>query len=186
VSNYKMFLLAMALMTQTTNLQIVSGKVSFRAVAKPGSMKILGTGKSISGSFLISVKGEVSGFAELDLSSLDTGIELRNRHLKEKYLEVGKFPRSRFSLGPLQIFRDGSNVDTNWKKELPFSGELDLHGVKKRVNGTSTIRRLDNRFEVAAEFQLKLSDFGISIPKFAGMRVENDVTVQVEQQFEMQ
>ena len=35
---------------------------------------------------------EISGMAKVDLNKLDSGIELRDEHLKEKYLHTKKFP----------------------------------------------------------------------------------------------
>ena len=68
-------------------------------------------------------KGKLSGKFEVDLRSLDTGLDLRNEHMRDKYLETDKFPNAVFELDPLEI---GSKT---------FTGLMTLHGRSKKITG---------------------------------------------------
>src|SRR5438046_2728106 len=73
-----------------------NGEVEFLATGRPSALKIRGKIKEDAKDALtgkLQVTGaNVTGTAKLALDMLDTGIDLRNKHMKEKYLETGKFP----------------------------------------------------------------------------------------------
>ena len=86
------------------DLSTTEGKVEFLAVGQPSALKIRGKlsdEKPISGSLEV-VDGSLSGTAKVKLDGFDTGIELRNRHMKEKYLETGKYPETAVKLEPTE------------------------------------------------------------------------------------
>ena len=99
-----------------------------------------------------------------------TGIDKRDEHMRERYLEVAKFPIATLELKPMPAFAPGKGA---------FEGVLDLHGNKRPVSGSIEIRKRQQAFEVEGDFQIKLGDFGIAIPKFAGITVAEDVAIHV-------
>lgn len=100
--------------------------------------------------------------AELSLSSLSTGIELRDRHMKENYFEVSNYPQA-------ELFKTSG-------KEGRFKGNLKVHGVTKAIQGTY---ELDSQ-TLKAEFFCKLSDFKIKKANYRGIGVEDQVKVRAE------
>src|SRR5665213_883380 len=64
-------------------------KVDFLSIGRPAAIKIHGEGSRLEGKMTIQDR-VASGRLIFDLDSLDTDIDLRNRHMKEKYLETGK------------------------------------------------------------------------------------------------
>lgn len=102
------------------------------------------------------------GMVTVDLRSLKTGIELRDKHMKEKYLEVGKFPEA--------------HLKSAAGKDGKFKGELTVHGVTKPVEGTYEFKGQ----ELVAKFNVKASDFKISQAKYMGVGVEDDVEVKAQ------
>ena len=154
------------------------GVVQFKAIGRPSALKINGNGEGPKGVFTIEDK-TLSGNATFTLESLDTGIKLRNEHMKKKYLETDKYPEAKFSFTkvalPENINEESAKID-----KVSFEGVLTLHGVEKTVNGTSKIERNGSSISVNAEFGIKLSDFGIGIPSFAGITVAETVDVLVE------
>jgi polyisoprenoid-binding protein YceI len=123
----------------------------------------------------------LDGSLAVDLRTLDTGIGLRNEHLREKYLEVDKgigFETATLSaihltgLSPVAPEGKGS-----------FTGRLTVHGVTKTVTGAVDVRRAIERLRVKASFRLDLSDYGIPEPRYLGIGVTN--TVQVEVNFDV-
>src|SRR5579863_2237042 len=72
----------------------VTGSSEFIATGKPGFIKIDGLGKGLTGRLALT-GNEVSGQATFPLATLDTGVGLRDKHMKDEYLEVQKFPEAK-------------------------------------------------------------------------------------------
>jgi polyisoprenoid-binding protein YceI len=148
-----------------------NGKISFLAKGHPSSIKIKGEGRGPEG-VLHESKGSLSGDLNFDLNSLDTGIELRDRHMKEKYLEVSKYPKAQLKIENLKAPPEKS-------LDIPFTGLLTLRGVEKAISGTYSVTKNGNDSKIEVSFPLKLTDFKIDIPSYMGITVAEEVTVEV-------
>lgn len=116
---------------------------------------------------------EVNGFAVVNgdavtaenivvnLKNIKTGMPLRDRHAKEKYLEVGKHPEA------VLVKAVG--------KAGKGKGILKVRGVEKEVAGTY---KIDGGF-LTAKFPVKVSEFGITGVKYMGVGVEDQVQIEV-------
>jgi len=123
----------------------------------------------------------LDGSLAVDLRTLDTGIGLRNEHLREKYLEVSK--GEGFDTATLSaIDLTGLNLIAPEGKGS-FTGLLTVHGVSKAVTGAVDVRRAGGGLRVQASFRLDLPDYGIAKPRYLGVGVTN--TVQVEVAFDV-
>ncbi|PYR66949.1 MAG: hypothetical protein DMF88_14515 [Acidobacteria bacterium] len=119
----------------------------------------------------------IDGSLAVDLRTLDTGISLRDDHLREKYLEVDKgagYDKAVLS----QITLKGLNPDAPEGKGS-FSGSLALHGVTKMVSGPVDVRKAGAGFRVKASFPVNLPDYNIAEPRYLGVGVKNTVQVEV-------
>jgi polyisoprenoid-binding protein YceI len=117
------------------------------------------------------------GSVAVDLRTLDSGISLRNEHLREKYLEVDKGPG--YDQAVLsEIDLKGLNPEAPAGKGS-FTGSLTLHGVKKTVTGTVDVRQAGDGLRVKASFPINLSDYNIAPPRYLGVGVKNTVQVEV-------
>jgi polyisoprenoid-binding protein YceI len=98
----------------------------------------------------------------LDLTTLETGIELRDKHMKETYFETKKYPKAILvkALG----------------KKGKFVGALQVRGIKKKITGTYKI----DDSEIIAEFTTKMSFFKIKKAKYMGVGAEDPVKVKVK------
>jgi polyisoprenoid-binding protein YceI len=117
------------------------------------------------------------GTFAVDLRTLDTGIGLRNEHLRKHYLEVDKgsgYDQAVVS----EIELKGLNPDAPAGKGS-FTGSLSLHGVKKAVAGSVDVRPAGAGLRVKASFPVSLSDYGIPEPRYLGIGVRNTVQVEV-------
>ena len=117
------------------------------------------------------------GSLAVDLRTVDTGIDLRNDHLKEKYLEVDKgagYDQAVLS----DVVLQGLNADAPAGKGS-FTGSLMLHGVKKTVTGTVEIRQDGTGRRVRASFPVNLPDYNIDKPRYLGVGVKDTVQVSV-------
>jgi len=116
--------------------------------------------------------GAVSGALEVKLDTLSTGIGLRDRHLRESYLEVTK------GAGYAVAVLDNIRIDKAEGKGS-FRGTLTLHGQKREVVGTTTVQKKDGQVRVSAEFPIKVSEFQITKPTYLGIGVKDEIQVKV-------
>lgn len=147
--------------------------VTFQAVGKPGFLKINGENARVEGT-LNSDDGKLSGVLTVPLSTLKTGIELRDDHMKNNYFEVSKFPNAVLTLEPTPSTLDG--------KDQPFVGRLKLKGIERPVKGT--LRLEDQSSKEAsghAEFEVSMSDYKeLGVPNYKGVTVAEKVKVTVK------
>jgi len=119
----------------------------------------------------------LEGSVAVDLRTLDTGIALRNDHLREKYLEVDK--GAGYAQAVLSdVVLQGLNADAPAGKGS-FTGSLMLHGVKKTVSGPVEIRQAGTGWRVRASFPVNLPDYNIDKPRYLGVGVKDTVQVSV-------
>jgi polyisoprenoid-binding protein YceI len=120
----------------------------------------------------------LSGEVVLDLAAIDTGIELRNRHLREDYLDVAK--GQGFDKAVLSQIRVAEASGEAFRGRSAFTAVLLLHGVKLTVGGSVEIRAAGaSGVHVEATFPLTLTDFGIKPPEYMGVGVGSKVMVRV-------
>ena len=119
----------------------------------------------------------LAGTIEVDLKSLDTGIDLRNTHMRDNYLEVGRgdgFDRA--VLSDVVLGGDAATVTG----ATTFTATLLVHGTRKPVNGQARIVRAGTGVRVEASFLVNLPDFGIPKPRYLGVGVKDQVQVKVK------
>lgn len=155
-----------------------SGEVDFVAVGWPSALRIRGQGKGLAGE--LSVNGTLAdGVISFELDSLGTGIDLRDKHLKQQYLETAKYPRAELKLASVDVAKLPAGGSFG-SKPLPFEGRLTLHGVERPVSGVAQVGRSGDRVQVSASFDLRTTDFGIAIPQYMGITVGEQVKVSVK------
>jgi polyisoprenoid-binding protein YceI len=117
-------------------------------------------------------QGAVRGTLRVELQTLETGIGIRDRHMKNNYLEVEKGPA--FATATIDDIRveklDGKTV---------FTGMLSLHGQKKKVTGAAELQQRDGSIRVQAQFPVKVSDFEIPAPTYLGVGVRDEIQIKV-------
>jgi len=159
------------------SLGVQPGHVEFDAVGWPSALKIHGKGPGLDGRLVVE-NAAVSGAVGFDLQALSTGIDLRDRHMKEKYLETARYPRATLTLSRLAIEKL-PNTDSFGPVTVPFSGTLSLHGVERPVAGEAKIARAGAAVTTTASFAINIKDFGISVPSYMGITVAEKVQVRV-------
>ena len=166
----------------TLELTHPDNKVEFLAVGKPSAIKIRGEMKTdkvkqpLTGK--ITFEGDkVTGNTEILLDAFDTGIELRNQHMKEKYLEVGKFPKASLKISEMKLPSAEKEVTAD---DVPFSGMLTLHGKEKPVKGTAKVAKKADKADLTFKFEIATTDFGIETPSYLGIKVTDAVKVTTQ------
>jgi len=130
---------------------------------------------------------EIQGMVELDpaaladsitveitvnLASLDTGIDLRNQHMRENHLHTDEYP--------VVVFRGARLHDAPAKlvPEEPVTvearGFLTLHGVTRELSCPVelTLGEEERTLRVRAEFFVMLADFAIPRPKVLFLKLD--------------
>ena len=119
-----------------------------------------------------------AGALRVDLVPLDTGIELRNTHLRESYLEVARGEQFRYAALSGIALADPLPPDAA-RHATPFSGTLSLHGVERAIAGEAELSRRDEGLRVQAAFSLSLEAFDIPPPRYLGVGVRDEVRIRV-------
>ena len=121
----------------------------------------------------------VTGFVEVRLVDMHTGIGLRDTHMRNA-MRADSFPVIRFDLTGVQPGApQGDSIPA------VFEGRMTIHGVTRtvRVNGAVIVRGAQT--EVMASFPLDMRDYGIAPPSrfFGAVKVNPVTTVGVNLRF---
>ncbi len=156
---------------QVFNMKAKEGQVEF--LAKGTLLKINGKGKGVEGNVVVD-NDIANGELILDLDSLKTGINLRDEHMKNKYLHLKEYPNAILNI-------ENMPVPNNFKGKSNFNGTLLLHGIKKPVSGVVDLKGIkDGKLHIYAEFDIKISNFNIDLPSFKGITLTEDVKIKVQ------
>lgn len=120
--------------------------------------------------------GRLQGELTVDLATLDTGIGLRNTHMRDNYLEVGR--GEGFSRAVLKDIVVAGDVAT-LSGQTSFTATLLVHGVARPVRGEARLARNAGRTRVEASFPVVLADHEIAKPRYLGVGVRDQVQVKV-------
>ncbi len=138
-------------------------QVSFHATG-PAGLSIVGTTNE-----LAVAETDTDVVVTVPLSKLDTKIDLRNRHMREKYLEVAKYPNAELHVAKSAVQAPSGKA----------TGSLTLHGQTKPVTFAYTTKPEGSATAVTSSFRVVMSDFGIEKPGYAGVSVKPEVDVDV-------
>jgi hypothetical protein len=146
-----------------------STKVVFTC-SGPGGLRIEGTGRELlaedrAGTLVVTVP----------LSSVTTGMSLRDTHMHEKYLESGKYPNAELSVPRegLRFPADGLSV------EATAAGTMSIHGTSRPVSFHYKAQRSGAAYDVQGDVQVNMNDYGIATPSYLGISVKPPVDVAV-------
>lgn len=110
----------------------------------------------------------------VDLTNLTTGIDLRDDHMRNKYLEVEKYPLTTLVVKKSSLkMLDGQGFVAGEAK-----GHYTLHGktleVPFKYSGKCDAAMV---CQVSGEMKLNFNQFGIVVPKYMGITLKPDIVV---------
>ena len=111
------------------------------------------------------------------LKNLTTGIALRDQHMREKYLQVEKYPDATLEIArvDLKFPVAGKRADGEVK------GTFTAHGVSKPVTVKyKAHREKDGTLGAEGKFKININDHGIDVPNYLGVTVRPDMDLQVK------
>lgn len=114
-------------------------------------------------------------YFEVDLNSLDTGIGLRNRHMRENYLETDKFPFTHFSgkLTRAEAVKEGEYAVT-------AEGTMFIHGVEKPLTVDGTMMATETGYRIQAKFITPLTDYNIEVPQLMFFKIDENMQLELD------
>ena len=103
-------------------------------------------------------------------------IALRNRHMREKYLEVEKYPDAvlRVPLSAIRLPAEGASTGGS------PAGEMSIHGKTQSVPFTYQASRQGNTYSVTGSLNLNFNDFGIELPTYLGVTLKPDIVLNTK------
>lgn len=131
-----------------------------------------------------------SGELRVRLNTLDTGIELRNKQMRNQYLETRLFPEVVFEVVKV-ISAEPTRLDPGVPSRIVLEGVVRLHGVERRerveVDATyfpeseaTRLKMSGNLLRVQARFDVILGDYDIPIPKLVALQLDENVRLLVD------
>jgi polyisoprenoid-binding protein YceI len=116
----------------------------------------------------------VSGRVVIDPTSIDTGNSWRDRQMRERTLEVKKFPEIVFLIDSVEA--EGEAPAQRGPMRLLLTGRILLHGVTREKRLPVTVhRREGGGFVVSGRFPLRLSEHEIPDPSLFFNRVRDEL-----------
>jgi polyisoprenoid-binding protein YceI len=119
---------------------------------------------------------------EVDMASLDTGIKMRNTHMRENHLHTDKFPQAVFE-GASIPGRAAAALAPGTPTALNVEGTFTLHGVSRRMKLAVVVTYRPTpapaRLEFKTEFPVALADHAIDRPQVLFLTLADVQTVKV-------
>ena len=114
-------------------------------------------------------------YFEVDLNSLDTGIGLRNRHMRENYLHTDQFPFTHFTgkLTTAEMVKEG-------EYSVTAEGTMFIHGVEKQLTVNGTILEVENGYRIQAKFVAPLTEYNIEVPQLMFFKIDEDMQLELD------
>jgi polyisoprenoid-binding protein YceI len=105
------------------------------------------------------------------LETLQTGIDVRDRHMRDEVFEVQRFPLAR-----LRVLHPPPPAATTSGTAL---GELTVHGQTRPVNVAFKLKPRSG-YDVTASFRMDLRDYGMTAPTYLGISVKPQIDVSAD------
>jgi polyisoprenoid-binding protein YceI len=167
---------------------VVSGQdggfVGFRireriaTVAAPND--VVGRSPGVSGSVTIAGGAITATRLIVDMRQLHTDVEQRDRSMRDRGLELDRFPTAAFTLTrpvPLGLPPQrlaGRIID------LRLPGKLTLHGVTREVIVPAQARWDGATIQAAGSLQIRRDDFGLRVPDLVGFKIQQAGVIEFE------
>ncbi len=154
--------------------------VFFRSTAKLEFIE--GKSAAIEGSFSFdpdNPNSNVSGVLRVDLRTLETGIDTRDGHMRDRHLHTEKFPFAYFELtGVLGLEPLKANVTDSGEVQ----GWFYIHGVKRQLSApievVATTGQGSEKVSIHTRFQINLDEYDIPRPKALFLKLAETIEVE--------
>lgn len=163
---------------QGVRLRVDPASSQVRFTSKP-PLRVVGKTNQIRGTVVGNLSSPSSLIAEFSvaLDSLDTGINQRNKTMRDKCLETNKYPNVTFKLSKiLRPVRPGE------KTQVEIEGIFDLHGIKRTEKLLVNVLydNASKKLNINAEFLIRLSDYQIKRPHILFFQLSDLIKINLD------
>lgn len=161
--------------SRAANLQVAKDtEVSFLAKITASSFVAKSTAVSGVVDYDASASAIKSATIKVKTDSFDTGMSLRNSHMRDKYLEAQKFPEIVFQV-------ENAKVAAAAGSEGALEGFFTIKGVKKAAKiPVKVAENSGAKLVVTSSFPLNITDYGIPQPGFTMVKMETVINVTLK------
>jgi polyisoprenoid-binding protein YceI len=111
--------------------------------------------------------------ASVDVSTVNTGISLRNKHLQAKeYFNAAEYPNIRIKSKTIQLVNSENNT-------AKMNGTIIIKGIEKPLNIKFTFVKLDSGYILSSNFTIKRKDFNVGSRKTKAMKDKVEVKLDI-------
>ena len=114
-------------------------------------------------------------YFEVDLSTFDTGIGMRNQHMRDNYLETDKFRYAIFT-GTLTSI-DTLDIENTY--DVVVDGMLNLHGVEQPYTMDGRVSLDADTMNVQCGFEVMLEQHKIKVPKIMFVKISPIIQLDI-------
>jgi hypothetical protein len=124
--------------------------------------------------------GEVA--VSMAISTFEFPNKLMQEHFNDNYLESDKYPRATLT-GSIENWESckAESGETN----CSFTGEVEIHNVKKPLNSTLVFNWKNSQLVVSGAFDIRVTDHEIEIPKIVVKKIAEVVEVSARFEFQL-
>lgn len=149
------FLYLVAFPAQSQNWKQVNSKTEANFKIKNFGVNVDGSFKNIEITTNFSKSNFEDSFinAEIQISSVKTGIEKRDKHLLEKdYFYQLKYPKIKLKSSKIKKVEDS---------KYQIIGVLEIKGIQKNIEIPITVNETNDKLEITSEFTINRRDFKV-------------------------
>jgi polyisoprenoid-binding protein YceI len=151
-------------------------------------VRMIGRTDKISGQakFDLNDVAKATGKVAVDMLSVDTGIPLRNEHMRN-FIETDKFPEAYFTFTSIKV--PGNKLEANKLVSGTANGFLTIHGVTRSLEAPIELTYLPEQdakyrpgdwIHFYSKFTAKVADHGIKLPPVMGPKVANELAFEID------
>ena len=157
--------------------------------------QFVGRTSAVSGAIDVDLADVTTGSVEfaVDLSTLSTGIDGRDKHMKTaEFLSTDKFPKATFKSKSVKVIEGPKALAPNQVTAVEIAGDLTIRGITKPLTTKAFVRYIKGDgwsakmlgpgdiLAVSAQFPIKMTDFGMKVPQYIVLKVANEVQINVK------
>ncbi|MCW9066773.1 MAG: YceI family protein [Ignavibacteriaceae bacterium] len=171
---------------QTFNFEDKRNQATFFSTTPLEDVTGISNGVSGKVTFNVSDIKTLKGSISIPVSSLDTGIELRNEHLKSSnWMDAESYPNIIFEIKGVSDVK----VEADNKLSAKVTGDFTVHGVTRQVVADATITYLvegeqtkqrapGDLLGVQSNFNVNLSDYDVE-NMLIGQKVAEEIEINI-------
>ena len=114
-------------------------------------------------------------YFEVDLSTVDTGIGLRNRHMRENYLEIDKYPMTYFKGKLIRKTHEQSGI-----LSVTAEGVMFIHGIEQKKSIQANLIPEEGGFHIETNFSVALPDYDIEVPQLMFLKINENIQLELD------